>query len=82
MKDKIKFVDEGKVGKLYLDNFESPSKMLDVTQEEFVCPKCGYEGGEYINVEMVGYEGKYCLQCYAKWINENMPRLELKSPQP
>ena len=68
MEDKIEFTGVGEDGLLSVS-----------VAPQYKCPRCGYEGGEYINVEMVGYEGRYCLQCYAKWISENMPRLELKS---
>ncbi len=45
------------------------------------CPKCGYESNDItgimaIEVSIPQYEGKYCLACYAKWINETFPKLE------
>lgn len=45
----------------------------------FRCPECGYEGEEHIDVSMPGYNGDYCLNCYAKWISENFPKLIKRS---
>jgi len=46
-----------------------------------VCPKCGDETPEGINVLKITipeYQGEYCMKCWAKWISENIPKMEKK----
>lgn len=54
------------------------------------CPKCGYtnetpeamknaillvQEPAAVNVSIPGYEGRYCLTCYAKWLSDTIPKL-------
>jgi len=46
-----------------------------------VCPKCGNEalkGTHVLEVTFPEYEGEYCMKCWAKWISENIPKMEKK----
>lgn len=51
----------------------------------FICPRCGKVRNvltikncfktDTINPE---YEGSYCFNCYARWISENVSKVEIK----
>ena len=45
------------------------------TEDKFECPKCGDVGSEQIEVTIPPYSGHYCLKCWARWINKNLPQL-------
>ena len=80
MKNNIKMSNDGSIGTdLKADlsfSTEDFTASATLSSRKFRCPKCGYEGGEHINVMMPGFDGKYCLNCYAKWISETFPLLE------
>lgn len=48
------------------------------------CPKCGAEDGESwvtqqaprLSISIAPFSGEYCLTCYARWVAENIPKLE------
>jgi len=44
--------------------------------QKYYCPKCGVVT-EYIEITIPPYQGKYCLKCYAKWINLIFPKLQI-----
>ena len=46
------------------------------------CPICGYEGDQSMNINISFNDngnsvlnGIFCMRCYARWINENIPRV-------
>lgn len=45
-----------------------------------ICPVCGWEASEgdglYSTFEDTA--GCYCMKCYAKWVSENVPKMEAK----
>jgi len=46
-----------------------------------ICPICGDTRGMWgdcLDVTIPLYEGKYCIKCWAKWISENIPKMEKK----
>ena len=50
----------------------------------YTCPVCGWtcrskEGGLAVSLENI--KGTYCLECYGKWIDTNIPKMiETLSP--
>lgn len=44
------------------------------------CPRCGTTGERKnvfkLKVAIRPFEGDYCQYCFAKWISENIPKLE------
>jgi formate dehydrogenase maturation protein FdhE len=53
---------------------------VEFTNKNLVCPVCGYKTStnnlSAITVSVSGYEGIYCMNCYAKWISENLPKYQ------
>ena len=51
---------------------------------KYVCPKCGYTGErtDYfipgMEITNSQYEGMYCINCYAEWLNKNITKMEYK----
>ena len=40
------------------------------------CPKCGFENHKWTFVIFDGkYKGKYCFNCFAKWIVKNCGKI-------
>jgi hypothetical protein len=54
--------------------------IISVPKDDLRCPKCGHTTssctGTYVAVFVDPYVGKYCMKCYAKWISDNIPKLE------
>ena len=48
-------------------------------KQKYECPVCGYQASETdegLSVSFGEYAGTYCINCYAKWIHENIPKME------
>lgn len=49
---------------------------MEIEKQEYTCPKCGTVT-DYMEVHGVPeYEGKYCMICYARWVNKTIPKLK------
>ena len=48
---------------------------LLISNPKYNCSVCGIVES-YLDVSIKGYEGKYCMVCWAKWISENLPKLK------
>lgn len=49
--------------------------------KQIICPKCGWKcsGGEGLHISMgLDIDGDYCMKCWAKWISENITKMEEK----
>jgi len=47
------------------------------TPPTHVCPVCKTTASiPALNISIAGYEGDYCMTCWAKHIAENVPKLE------
>jgi hypothetical protein len=49
--------------------------------EAVICPQCGWEAKEEegsVKIDIEPYDGVYCLRCWAKWLSENLPKMERK----
>ena len=57
---------------------DNPGKFSINTKMTHVCPVCGYEVGDYDGLRVSGepFSGVYCINCWAKWIHENIPKME------
>jgi len=42
------------------------------------CPVCGYETERHdgLIVSINRHSGNYCLRCYARWIADNIPKMQ------
>lgn len=47
-------------------------------KRNYRCPICGFEQGpgEGIVINIKKLNGHYCMECYATWIDKNIPKME------
>ncbi len=54
---------------------------LRISTEPYLrCPKCSatsdHAGSGSVTITIGPNQGAYCLACYARWITENVPKME------
>ena len=84
MKDETAKYDDIKLS--IAESIKPECLMLNIKEPTYVCPKCGYTGTNSITLTWYReskdspFVGKsehkrYCFECYAKWMAENIPEL-------
>ena len=49
-----------------------------IINNQYSCSQCGYAGNQRLNITLDTnslLNGDYCIRCYARWIAENVPRV-------